>query len=95
MSKHASDDGLARLIDALFKNMKVKTIPRTKRWFNDTLDKLIKFDYAKLIPDVMVSEKYPHFRIISAEFTLRYSGPGLGVAMGKRDVWIGWPPNRI
>lgn len=95
MSRHASNDGLARIIDTLFKSMKVKTIPSTKRWFNNTLDKLAKFDYSTLVPEVRISEKYPHFRVFSAEPTLRYCGPGLGVAMGKRDIWIGWPPERI
>lgn len=94
MSKHASNDGLARLIDALFKSIKVKTIPNTKRRFNNTIDKLANFDYAKLIPEPKVSRGHQNFAL-GAEFTLRYCGPGIGLGLGKVDVWIGWPPNRI
>jgi len=54
------------------------------------LDSVAKFDYFRLIPTGVFTkgERYS----FGVELTLRHVGPGVGLGLGKIDLWVGWPP---
>lgn len=63
-----------------------------KSEFKDKLKKLSKFDWSSLIPAFRMDKYSGEPSAYGIEFTLRYTGPGIGVGLGHRDFWFGWPP---
>jgi len=54
-------------------------------------DKVIKFDYKRLIPQARV-EKYS-YGVVGVELTAPWGANGLGIGfgLGVVDLWLGWP----
>jgi hypothetical protein len=57
--------------------------------FGISRDKLSKFNWMNLAPEFKL-DRYEHSRV-GIEPTWGRNGIGLGVGLGRFDLWFGWP----
>jgi hypothetical protein len=62
-----------------------------KTLWGNTLDKMAKFDYRRLIPKGRVDRFTYGTAGIAITWPWRKEGLGIGLGLGVWDVWAGWP----